>query len=141
MMSLFLANEPATGGGLSIILIFVAVIAIMYFLMIRPEKKKQKKVEAMRDALKVGDNITTIGGIVGDVVSIKDGKDGKIVIETSADRVRMELEKWSDSPRTTPPQQLPEKPPSRAEKQPKSGKGEEKQVNSINTQNAKHFAC
>ena len=94
MMSLFLANEPATGGGLSMILIFVAVIAIMYFLMIRPEKKKQKKVEAMRDALKVGDNITTIGGIVGDVVSIKDGKDGKIVIETSADRVRMELEKW-----------------------------------------------
>ena len=101
MMSLFLANEPATGGGLSMILIFVAVIAVMYFLMIRPEKKKQKKVEAMRDALKVGDNITTIGGIVGDVVSIKDGKDGKIVIETSADRVRMELEKWSVSTNNT----------------------------------------
>ena len=101
MMSLFLANEPATGGGLSMILIFVAVIAIMYFLMIRPEKKKQKKVEAMRDALKVGDNITTIGGIVGDVVSIKDGKDGKIVIETSADRVRRELEKWSVSTNNT----------------------------------------
>ena len=101
MMSLFLANEPATGGGLSMILIFVAVIAIRYFLMIRPEKKKQKKVEAMRDALKVGDNITTIGGIVGDVVSIKDGKDGKIVIETSADRVRMELEKWSVSTNNT----------------------------------------
>ena len=101
MMSLFLDNEPATGGGLSMILIFVAVIAIMYFLMIRPEKKKQKKVEAMRDALKVGDNITTIGGIVGDVVSIKDGKDGKIVIETSADRVRMELEKWSVSTNNT----------------------------------------
>lgn len=101
MMSLFLANEPATDDGLSMILIFVAVIAIMYFLMIRPEKKKQKKVEAMRDALKVGDNITTIGGIVGDVVSIKDGKDGKIVIETSADRVRMELEKWSVSTNNT----------------------------------------
>ena len=101
MMSLFLANEPATDVGLSMILIFVAVIAIMYFLMIRPEKKKQKKVEAMRDALKVGDNITTIGGIVGDVVSIKDGKDGKIVIETSADRVRMELEKWSVSTNNT----------------------------------------
>lgn len=101
MMSLFLANEPATDDVLSMILIFVAVIAIMYFLMIRPEKKKQKKVEAMRDALKVGDNITTIGGIVGDVVSIKDGKDGKIVIETSADRVRMELEKWSVSTNNT----------------------------------------
>ena len=102
MMSLFLANETATGGGLSMILIFVAVIAIMYFLMIRPEKKKQKKVEAMRDALKVGDNITTIGGIVsGPIVSIKDGKDGKIVIETSADRVRMELEKWSVSTNNT----------------------------------------
>lgn len=100
-MSLFLAEAGATGGGMSMILIFVAVIAIMYFLMIRPEKKKQKKIEAMRDALKVGDNITTIGGIVGDVVNIKDGKDGKIVIETSADRVRMELEKWSVSTNNT----------------------------------------
>lgn len=101
MMSLFLANKTPINDSLSMILIFVAVIAIMYFLMIRPEKKKQKKVEAMRDALKVGDNITTIGGIVGDVVSIKDGKDGKIVIETSADRVRMELEKWSVSTNNT----------------------------------------
>lgn len=89
------------GGGLSMILVFVVVIVIMYFLMIRPEKKKQKKVEEMRSALKVGDNITTIGGIVGDIVSIKDGKDGKIVIETSSDRVRMELEKWSVSTNNT----------------------------------------
>ena len=97
MMSLFLANKTPINDSLSMILIFVAVIAIMYFLMIRPEKKKQKKVEAMRDALKVGDNITTIGGIVGDVVSTKDGKDGKIVIETSADRVRIEFAKWAIS--------------------------------------------
>ena len=79
MMSLFLANEPAIGGGLSMILIFVAVIAIMYFLMIRPEKKKQKKVEAMRDALKVGDNITTIGGIVGTVAQRGMAKKGPMV--------------------------------------------------------------
>ena len=90
-------TEAAPGGGMSMILVFVVVIVIMYFLMIRPEKKKQKKVEEMRSALKVGDNITTIGGIVGDIVSVKDGKDGKIVIETSSDRVRIELEKWSVS--------------------------------------------
>lgn len=98
-MSLILTSTA--GSGLSMILVFVAVIAIMYFLMIRPEKKKQKKVEEMRNALKVGDNITTIGGIVGDVVSIKEGKEGKIVIETSADRVRIELEKWSVSTNNT----------------------------------------
>ena len=98
-MSLILTSTA--GSGLSMILVFVAVIAIMYFLMIRPEKKKQKKVEEMRNALKVGDNITTIGGIVGDVVSIKEGKEGKIVIETSADRVRVELEKWSVSTNNT----------------------------------------
>ena len=100
---MILATTSASGSGSMIMMVvwLAVMFAIMYFLMIRPEKKKQKKVEAMRDALKVGDNITTIGGIVGDVVSIKDGKDGKIVIETSADRVRMELEKWSVSTNNT----------------------------------------
>lgn len=88
-------------SGMSMIFVFVVVIVIMYFLMIRPEKKKQKKVEEMRSALKVGDNITTIGGIVGDIVSIKDTKEGKIVIESSSDRVRIELEKWSVSTNNT----------------------------------------
>ena len=80
--------------GMSTILMLVAMFAIMYFLMIRPENKRKKKAQEMRDSLKKGDVITTIGGIVGKVVMVN--KD-TIVIETSDDRVRMELTKWSVS--------------------------------------------
>ncbi len=80
--------------GMSTILMLVAMFAIMYFLMIRPENKRKKKAQEMRDGLKKGDVITTIGGIVGKIVMVN--KD-TIVIETSDDRVRMELTKWSVS--------------------------------------------
>ena len=80
------------GGGMSTIIMLVAMVAIFYFMMIRPENKRKKEAEAMRSALKVGDKITTIGGIIGTVVDVKDDK---FVIETSADRVRIELQKWA----------------------------------------------
>ena len=76
----------------SMIIMLVAMVAIFYFLLIRPEKKRKKEEENLRSNLKVGDKITTIGGIVGKIV---DMHDENIVIETSADRVRMELAKWS----------------------------------------------
>lgn len=76
------------------ILMLIVMVAIMYFLMIRPENKRKKKAQEMRDSLKKGDVITSIGGIVGKIVSV--GKD-TIVIETSDDRVRMELTKWAVS--------------------------------------------
>lgn len=76
------------------ILMLIVMLAIMYFLMIRPENKRKKKAQEMRDSLKKGDVITSIGGIVGRIVSV--GKD-TIVIETSDDRVRMELTKWAVS--------------------------------------------
>ncbi len=76
----------------SFIIILVAMVAVFYFMIIRPEKKKKKEEEALRSSLKEGDKITTIGGIVGKIV---DMKDDNIVIETSMDRVRMELAKWS----------------------------------------------
>jgi preprotein translocase subunit YajC len=72
----------------------IVLFAIMYFLMIRPENKRKKQAQEMRDSLKKGDIITTIGGIVGKIVSVN--KD-TIVIETSEDRVRMELAKWAVS--------------------------------------------
>ena len=98
---MFTFLEAATGagaGGGSTILIFVVMIAVFYLFMIRPENKKKKAMNEMRSALKVGDKITTIGGIVGTVVHVKDEN---IVIETSADRVRMELTKWSISVNNT----------------------------------------
>ena len=70
MMSLFLANETATGGGLSMILIFVAVIAIMYFLMIRPQKKEQKRLQAMLNSMEVGDSIVTTSGFYGVIIDM-----------------------------------------------------------------------
>ena len=76
------------------ILMLIVMVAIMYFLMIRPENKRKKKAQEMRDSLKKGDVITSIGGIVGRIVSV--GKD-TIVVETSDDRVRMELTKWAVS--------------------------------------------
>ncbi len=88
------ATGSAAGGGLSMILMMVVLIAVFYFFMIRPENKRKKKAQEMRDNLSVGDTITTIGGIIGKIVAVRDNT---IVIETSDDRVRMQLTKWSVS--------------------------------------------
>ena len=83
------ANGAATTGGMgSTVLMIVLMIAIFYFLMIRPENKRKKQAEEMRNSLKKGDWLTTIGGIYGRVVSITDRT---VVIETSEDRVRVEF--------------------------------------------------
>ena len=70
----------------------VALIAIFYFMLIRPENKKKKEAQQLRDSLAVGDEVTTIGGIVGTICHVKENS---IVIETGADRVRIELMKWA----------------------------------------------
>ncbi len=82
----------------STIIMLVAMVAIFYFMLIRPENKRKKEAEQMRSNVKVGDKITTIGGIVGTVVNVKDDK---FVIETSADQVRIELCKWALSTNDT----------------------------------------
>ena len=76
------------------IIMMVVLIAVFYFLLIRPENKRKKQAQDMRNSLKKGDTITSIGGIVGKVVQVNDGT---IIIETSEDRVRMELTKWAVS--------------------------------------------
>ena len=99
------------GSTVSTIIMVVALIAIFYFLLIRPENKRKKKAQEMRDSLKKGDTITTIGGIVGKIVMVKPDT---IVIETSDDRVRMELTKWAVS--TTGVQSSGEEKSSKEEK-------------------------
>ena len=92
-MYLFLesaAGTAAAGSSASMILMFVVLIAVFYFFMIRPENKRKKEAQQMRDSLKVGDNITTIGGIIGRVVAIKDDT---FVLETGADRVKIRFTK------------------------------------------------
>lgn len=76
------------------VILLVIMVAIFYFMLIRPENKKKKEVEAMRNAVAVGDEITTIGGIKGVICHIKDDL---IVIETGADRVRIEMQRWAIS--------------------------------------------
>jgi len=97
-MIYFLQNNAGELDPLSSFLgtagMLVLMIALFYFMLIRPENKRKKEAENMRSSLKVGDKITTIGGIVGTIVSIKDDK---LVMETSADQVRLELMKWSVS--------------------------------------------
>lgn len=84
----------AAGGGISMIIMLVIMVVIFYFFLIRPENKKKKQAEEMRSSLSVGDQITTIGGIVGRIVAVKGET---IVIETSEDRVRVEFTKWAVS--------------------------------------------
>ena len=76
------------------IVMLVLMLAVFYFMLIRPENKRKKQAQEMRDSLKKGDKITTIGGIVGTIVKVNNDT---IVIETSDDRVRMELTKWAVS--------------------------------------------
>ena len=87
------AATAATGSG-SLILMMVAMFAIFYFLIIRPENKKKKKTEEMRNSLALGDEITTIGGIVGKIVQITEDT---ITFETGEDRVRLQTKKWAIS--------------------------------------------
>ena len=86
---------PDMGGT---ILMMVVMLAVFYFMLIRPENKRKKEAEQMRDTLKVGDEVTTIGGITGKVVTVKDDK---FVIETGADQVRIEFAKWALSTNET----------------------------------------
>ena len=97
----FLTDAAATGAGGGMggtLLMIVGMIAIFYFLMIRPENKRKKEAEQTRNSLKVGDQVTTIGGIIGNVVAVKDDK---FVMETSADQVRIEFAKWAISTNDT----------------------------------------
>ena len=74
------------------IIMIVALFAIMYFMLIRPQKKKDDEVRKMREALKVGDDILTIGGIYGKIVRIKDDR---LVIQVGTDKTKMEIAKWA----------------------------------------------
>ena len=82
------------GSSMFSILILVLLFAVMYFLMIRPQRKKDKAINDMRRGLTVGDEIVTIGGIVGKIVKTKDET---IVVQVGADKVKMEMMRWSVS--------------------------------------------
>ena len=81
-------------GMLMPALSFILIAVVFYFFLIRPQKKQQKETEQMRSSITVGDQVTTIGGIVGTVRQIKD--DGELyVIETGANNDRLTIHKWA----------------------------------------------
>ena len=93
----FLTDAAGASMGSTVIMLAL-MVGVFYFMLIRPENKRKKEAEAMRGAVKTGDKITTIGGIIGTVVNVKEDK---IVIETSADQVRIEFAKWAISTNET----------------------------------------
>ncbi len=90
-------NKNNSGGGgfsswIPIIVYLVIIGLLFYFLLIRPQKKRQKQEQELRDSIILGDELTTIGGIVGKVVNIKDDN---ITIESSIDKTLIEFKNWA----------------------------------------------
>ena len=82
----------STGAWLMIVIYILFFVVVGYFLIYRPNKKRKKQEEELRGSIILGDEVTTIGGIVGKVVNIKDDN---ITIETSIDRTLMEFKNWA----------------------------------------------
>jgi preprotein translocase subunit YajC len=81
-------TSSTTGSTIITVIMLVAMVVVFYFFGIRPQKKQEKETAAMRNGLQVGDEITTIGGIIGKIVSIKDET---CVIETSRERTKIRI--------------------------------------------------
>ena len=99
------------GNSWLIILIYVALFAVLYLVLIRPNSKKKKQEQEMRNNIAIGDDITTIGGITGRIIAVKDEEDA-FVIETGPDRTKMKFKKWAissvDNIKDTPEQKSKE---------------------------------
>ena len=80
----------AGDGGLMTIGLVIGMFALLYFFMIRPQKKREKEEAAMREAIQVGDEVTTIGGVIGEIVSITGET---VVIATSRDQTKIRFRK------------------------------------------------
>lgn len=85
-------NTAATGSIFTMLIPFAIIIFFFYFLLIRPQKKKDKESKAMRDSIQIGDEIMTIGGIVGLVVK---KTEDTVVIETGGDKSKLRIKAWA----------------------------------------------
>lgn len=84
--------ESMGAGAFMPLIMLVAMLGVSYFLLIRPQRKKDKEATEMRNSLQIGDVVVTIGGIVGIVTSIKDDM---LVLETGSDRNKVRVKKWA----------------------------------------------
>lgn len=77
---------------ITVILMYAAIAAVFYFLLIRPQKKKEKALKEMRSSLSVGDKVTTIGGIIANVAKVEEDF---VVLELGPNRTKVPFEKWA----------------------------------------------
>lgn len=92
-----LSGPEAAAGGMNLIVMLViygAFFLVLYLIFFRPQNKKKKKEAEMRKNAQVGDEVTTIGGICGRIVAVKDESDS-VVIETGSDKSRMRIKRWA----------------------------------------------
>ena len=88
----FLETASGSGSMWSSIIMMALIIVVFWFFIIRPQRKKDKETAKMRSELQVGDEIVTIGGIIGIIVSMKEDS---LVIETGSDRSKVRLARWA----------------------------------------------
>lgn len=87
-----MAAANAGGASLGGFIIPIAFLVIFYVFAIRPQKKREKQIREMRDSLRVGDEVITIGGIYGKIVKLKDDM---VTIEVGANKTKIDLTKWA----------------------------------------------
>lgn len=96
-MNLNLLSGSTSGGSMwTLIIIYALIFVGIYFILIRPKSKKSKQEQQLRNSLQIGDEITTIGGIVGRVIAIREESD-EIVLETGSEKTKMVFKRWSIS--------------------------------------------
>ncbi len=88
------AAAPVNTAGSSVMMIgmILVMVAVFYFFLYRPQKKQERETQEMRNSIEIGDVISTVGGIIGVVVRIKDEM---LLIESGADRTRIQIQKWA----------------------------------------------
>lgn len=96
-MTLNGSGTAAEGGGMNLVLmllVYAVFFLILYLIFFRPQSKKKKKEAEMRKSAQVGDEITTIGGICGRIVAVKDESES-VIIETGSDKSKMRVKRWA----------------------------------------------
>ena len=127
------AETSGTSGGLGgffgstwgMIVLIGGMFVLMYFMMIRPQNKRRKEEEEMRNSVDIGDDIITIGGIMGKVVSVKDDA---LIIETGADRNKMKISRWALQTNVTK-QSAAQEAAQKAKEAKEAAKAEKKKAN------------
>ncbi len=122
-------------NGQNLSLLFpILLIFVFYFLLIRPQKKREKQVNEMRSNLRVGDRVITIGGINGKIIKIKDDK---ITIEIGSDKTKLDMMRWAISSLEQPAKAAPEKSKKKVEDKPEVTEEETNESEEDNTSEKK----